>query len=95
MLHLLSQEEATWKLVRNLFYDRLEGRLQLDMMMDVDGGGDGEDRHVIVGIQRDQEIADNLVKRDKTLRECQVLGCFRNSVKCPKLKILILKQLLL
>ena len=89
MLHLLSQEEATWKLVRNLFYDRLEGRLQHDMMMDVDGGGGGEDRHVIVGIQRDQEIADNLVKRDKTLRECQVVRCtqFLANIK----KILILK----
>ena len=69
VLHLLSQEEATWKLVRNLFYDRLEGSLKNEMLMDVDSS---EDRHIVMGIQRDQEIADNLVKRDKTLRECQV-----------------------
>lgn len=70
VLHLLSQEEATWKLVRNLFYDRLEGSLKNEMLMDVDSS---EDRHIVMGIQRDQEIADNLVKRDKTLRECQLV----------------------
>ena len=38
-------------------------------MMDVDADTDKE---IIMGIQRDWQIADNFVKKDKTLRESQV-----------------------
>ena len=71
--------------MRNLFYDRLEGRLYQDMM-DVDQGG-GDSGHHIMGIQRDQEVADNLVKRDKTLRECQVLKNFINKSLCNFMQV--------
>ena len=49
-------------------------------MMDIDADTDKE---IIMGIQRDWQIADNFVKKDKTLRESQVL--------CPVVLVLTCK----
>ena len=69
VLHLLSQEEATWKLVHHLFKDRLETGMRSEMMMDVDADAGGP---VVMGMQRDRLIADTLIQKDSTLRESQV-----------------------
>lgn len=70
VLHLLSQEEATWKLALSLFQDRLATNMRNEMMMEIES-----DTHKdpIIGIQRDAQIAESLVKRDKTLRESQLV----------------------
>lgn len=70
VLHLLSQEEATWKLVHTLFKDRLETSLKQEMMMEVDSDAKV---HGIMGIQKDRQTADALMKRDRTVRESQLV----------------------
>lgn len=71
VLHQLYEEEATWKLIKNLFKDRQDTSMKESCGMEQ--GGD-DDQLVIQGVyQSDSKIVNALFERDGSVREAQLV----------------------
>ncbi|KAH3697745.1 hypothetical protein DPMN_085255, partial [Dreissena polymorpha] len=70
VLQQLSDEECTWKLIKNLFKDRQETAMKEEFMMDEMK----EEPTVVQGVhQSDARIANDLLDKDQSVREAQVV----------------------